>query len=86
LPLWSHLTVTGNFNLIYDVEDQTFKKKCADGILNDTKPFIFALERLINRPLKKNYSGYTVFPGVDILFTIPPPPRALSHPSFNGAE
>jgi hypothetical protein len=41
---------------------------------------IFALERLTNRPLKKNHSGCTVFPGI----AIPISPSSQAHPSFNG--
>ena len=41
------------------------KKNWVKDLQRTTRAFIFAFKRLITRPLKKNYAGYTVyrFPG-----------------------
>ena len=77
--LIERLHVTSAKNIMFKIE--FLKTKALMDLLRTSRTFLFALERLVTRPLKK-YAGYTVVPGI----TIPLPPSSSAHPSFKPAE
>jgi hypothetical protein len=82
LPLWSHLTVTGNFNIKMMLKILFLKNKSADGLLKDIEELHMGVRKSYNSPINKSYAGYTVLPGIAIPFSS----LLVSSPSFNAVE
>jgi hypothetical protein len=73
LPLGSHFTVTGNFNLnniILKIE--YYKIKMAYWLIKDIKGLFVQVIKSYESPIEKKYAGYTVLPGI-----APPLPPSL---------
>jgi hypothetical protein len=51
----------------YDAEDKVLEKN-RHGLIKDIKAFYIRVKKSHNSPIKKKYSGSTVFPGIAIPF------------------
>jgi hypothetical protein len=63
LPLWSHLTAAGIFNLNMMLKIEFKKYKSADGLINDIKELYIHVRTSYNSPIKTSYAGFTVLTG-----------------------